>query len=119
MISEMAAVEILGPVEVFHQVVETIQDAGALHIVETPLAEFGKAGLLEKMHLTDNQAEEREACARTAAVLDEMAADIPARFARAAAGVRAEYDRLAASRPGGAFRPRRGAGRARALVRAP
>ena len=95
MISEMAAVEILGPVEVFQQAVETIQDAGALHIVETPLAEFGKAGLLEKMHLTENQAEERDACAKTAEVLDEMVADIPSAFTQAAAGAaRTEYERL-------------------------
>ena len=74
---------------------ETIQDAGALHIVETPLAEFGKAGLLEKMHLTENQAEERDACAKTAEVLDEMVADIPSTFTQAAAGAaRKEYERL-------------------------
>lgn len=85
-ISEMAAVEILGPVEVFHEAVETIQDAGALHIVETPPAEFGKSGLLEKMHLTDNQAEERETCAKTAEVLDEMVSEIPAPFRQAAGG---------------------------------
>ena len=83
MISEMAAVEIVGPVEVFRDAVEMIQDAGALHIVETPLAEAGRAGLLEKMHLTDHQAEEREACARTAAVLDEMVADIPSTILKA------------------------------------
>jgi V/A-type H+-transporting ATPase subunit I len=95
MISEMAAVEILGPVEVFHQAVEIIQDAGALHIVETPLAEFGKAGLLEKMHLTDNQAEERDGCAKTAEVLDEMVADIPSAFTQAAgSAARKEYERL-------------------------
>ncbi len=95
MISEMAAVEILGPVEVFHESVETIQDAGALHIVETPLAEFGKAGLLEKMHLTENQAEERESCVRTAEILDEIIADIPARHRQAEdGGDRKEYERL-------------------------
>ena len=86
MISEMAAVEILGPVEVFHEAVEIIQEAGALHIVETPLAEFGRTGLLEKIHLTENQAEEREACARTAEILDEMVADIPAPYLRAVSG---------------------------------
>jgi V/A-type H+-transporting ATPase subunit I len=82
----MAAVEIIGPVEVFHEAVEIIQEAGALHIVETPLAEFGRTGLLEKIHLTDNQAEEREACAKTAEILDEMAADIPAPHVRAVSG---------------------------------
>jgi V/A-type H+-transporting ATPase subunit I len=85
-ISEMAAVEILGPVEVFREAVEIIQEAGALHIVETPLAEFGRTGLLEKMHLTENQAEERESCAKTAELLDEMVADIPAAHHRAVSG---------------------------------
>ena len=105
MISEMAAVEILGPVEVFHDAVELIQQAGALHIVETPLAEYGRAGLLEKMHLTDNEAEEREACARTAGILDEMVADIPAYLLRAPGAVGqfavAEYQRLARLRDPG------------------
>jgi V/A-type H+/Na+-transporting ATPase subunit I len=100
MISEMAAVEIVGPVEVFRDAVEIIQEAGALHIVETPLAEAGRAGLLEKMHLTDHQAEEREACARTAAVLDEMVADIPTGFprtdVRGKAAVAEEYRRVSA-----------------------
>lgn len=100
MISEMAAVEILGPVEVFHDAVELIQQAGALHIVETPLAEYGRVGLLEKMHLTDNQAAEREACAKTAGILDEMVADIPASFLRSPAGDKrfavSEYQRLGA-----------------------
>lgn len=86
MISEMAAVEILGPVEVFHEAVEIIQEAGALHIVETPLAEFGRTGLLEKIHLTENQAEEREACARTVEILDEIVADIPTPYVRAVSG---------------------------------
>lgn len=86
MISEMAAVEILGPIEVFHEAVEIIQEAGALHIVETPLAEFGKTGLLEKIHLTENQAEEREACAKTVELLDEMVADIPASHVRGVSG---------------------------------
>jgi V/A-type H+-transporting ATPase subunit I len=86
MIAEMAAVEILGPVEVFHDAVDIIQEAGALHIVETPLAEFGRTGLLEKIHLTENQAEERDACAKTAEILDEITADIPASFLRAVSG---------------------------------
>ncbi len=98
MISEMAAVEILGPVELFHESVETIQEAGALHIVETPLAEFGKAGLLEKMHLTEKQAEELDSCEKTAEILDEMVADIPTPAMQSAAGgTRAaalEYRRL-------------------------
>jgi V/A-type H+/Na+-transporting ATPase subunit I len=98
MISEMAAVEILGPVEVFHDAVELIQQAGALHIVETPLAEYGRSGLLEKMHLTDHQAEEREACARSAEILDEMVADLPASFLRAPPGGKrfavSEYQRM-------------------------
>ena len=97
MISEMAAVEILGPVEAFHDAVDLIQDAGALHIVETPLAEAGASGMLEKIHLTDNQAEERQACASTAEILDEMVADIPGGLSSAAGAREAaiqEYRRL-------------------------
>ena len=83
MISEMAAVEILGPIELFTASVDVIQESGALHIVETPLAEFGQADLLSKIHLTENQAAEREDCARTTGTLDELTAEIPAHIARA------------------------------------
>jgi V/A-type H+-transporting ATPase subunit I len=97
-ISEMAAVEIIGPVEAFPDAVDLIQEAGALHIVETPLAEYGKAGLLEKMHLTEHQAEERERCAKTTEILDQMVADIPAPLLRAVGGperaAAQEYRRL-------------------------
>ncbi len=97
MISEMAAVEILGPVDLFHEAVDVVQEAGCLHIVETPLAEFGRTDLLEKIHLTENQSEQREACARTVEALDEMVAEIPATFARRpghAQAVAASYERL-------------------------
>ena len=94
----MAAVEIIGPVDVFYDAVEVIQNAGALHIVETPLAEYGKAGLLEKMHLTENEAEERDSCASTAEILDEMVADVPRPFVQAVVGgdraAGREYERL-------------------------
>ena len=94
----MAAVEIIGPVDVFYDAVEVIQNAGALHIVETPLAEYGKAGLLEKMHLTENEAEERDSCAMTAEILDEMVADVPRPFVQAVVGgdraAGREYERL-------------------------
>jgi V/A-type H+-transporting ATPase subunit I len=83
MISEMAAVEILGPIELFTPSVDLIQESGALHIVETPLAEFGQADLLSKIHLTENQAQERENCARTTGTLDELTAEIPAHIVRA------------------------------------
>jgi V/A-type H+/Na+-transporting ATPase subunit I len=85
MISEMSAVEIVGPIDLFHPCVEIIQEAGVLHIVETPLAEFGQADLLSKIHLTENQAEERDACAKTAASLDEIVEEIPAHVVRALA----------------------------------
>ena len=78
----MAAVEILGPIELFTASVDLIQESGALHIVETPLAEFGQADLLSKIHLTENQALQRENCARTTATLDEMAAEVPAHLVR-------------------------------------
>ena len=99
MIADMAALEILGPIELFAAAVDVIQDSGALHIVETPLAEFGQASLLSKIHLTENQAQERDACAKTAGSLDEMVAEIPAHIVRALGGTRAVspfYDRMKA-----------------------
>jgi len=99
MIAEMAALQILGPIELFAAAVDVIQDSGALHIVETPLAEFGQANLLSKIHLTENQAQERDACAKTAGSLDEMVAEIPAHIVRALGSTRAVspfYDRMKA-----------------------
>jgi V/A-type H+/Na+-transporting ATPase subunit I len=96
-ISEMAAVEIVGPIDLFSASVNVIQEAGALHIVETPLAEYGQADFLSKIHLTENQAQEREMCASTAAAVDEMVAEIPVHIARSpevTRAVGAAYDRL-------------------------
>ncbi len=83
MISEMSCVEIVGPVELFSLAVDTIQETGVLHIVETPLAEFGNADLLSKIHLSEKQAQERESCEKTAHTLDEIVAAIPAHIVRA------------------------------------
>jgi V/A-type H+/Na+-transporting ATPase subunit I len=83
MISAMSAVEIIGPIDRFTAAVEVIQAAGVLHIVETPLAEYGKADLLSKIHLTEDQAREREACSLAAQTMDELATEIPAHLVRA------------------------------------
>ena len=120
MIAEMAALQILGPIELFAAAVDVIQDSGALHIVETPLAEFGRANLLSKIHLTENQAQERDACAKTAGSLDEMVAEIPAHIVRALRGTRAvapHYDRMKAE-PLEALSARAHASCARANLRA-
>jgi vacuolar-type H+-ATPase subunit I/STV1 len=82
MISEMAAVEVIGPLELFTPAVDLIQDSGVLHIVETPLAGAGEPSLLSKIHLSEDQAQQREFCARTSVTLDEMIAEIPAHLAR-------------------------------------
>ena len=60
MISPMAAVEILGPIELFNQSVDLIQDSGSLHIVEAPRAAAGHGEYLDRIHLTETQAQERE-----------------------------------------------------------
>ena len=92
----MAAVEVIGPLELFSPAVDLIQDSGVLHIVETPLAGSGEASLLSKIHLSENQAQERDFCARTAASLDEMIAEVPAHLARtllSSRAVKAHYER--------------------------
>jgi V/A-type H+-transporting ATPase subunit I len=93
----MTAVEVLGPIDLFPVAVDVIQNAGTLHIMETPLAEFGRADLLSKIHLTENQAQERDTCAKIVELLDEMIAEIPAHIARPAGSSRAassHYERL-------------------------
>jgi V/A-type H+/Na+-transporting ATPase subunit I len=91
-ISEMSAVEVIGPLELFTPAVDLIQEAGVLHIVETPLAGSGDASLLSKIHLSETQAQERESCARVSAGLDEMVAEIPAHLVRALSGGREMKD---------------------------
>jgi V/A-type H+/Na+-transporting ATPase subunit I len=87
MISPMAAVEILGPIELFNQSVDLIQDSGSLHIVEAPRAAAGHGEYLDRIHLTETQARERESYARTGEALDEMSAEIPAHMVREQAAV--------------------------------
>ena len=86
MISPMAAVEILGPIELFNASVDLIQDSGSLHIVEAPRAAAGHGEFLDRIHLTETQAQERESYARTAEAMDEMSAEIPAHLVREHAG---------------------------------
>jgi V/A-type H+-transporting ATPase subunit I len=95
-ISEMSAVEIIGPMDLFTATVEAVQEAGTLHIVDTPLAELSGLELLSKIHLSAEEANERESCAGSAHALDEVVREIPARtppLDRAAAVV---YEQLAA-----------------------
>ena len=97
MISEMAAVEILGPIELFNASVELIQDSGSLHIVEAPRAAAGHGEFLDRIHLTETQALERESYARTAEALNEMSAEIPAHMVHEQAGAVAPiYSSIAA-----------------------
>jgi V/A-type H+-transporting ATPase subunit I len=78
----MAAVEILGPIELFHASVDLIQDSGSLHIVEAPRAAAGRGEFLDRIHLTETQAQERDAYARSSDALKEMTAEIPAHIVR-------------------------------------
>jgi V/A-type H+-transporting ATPase subunit I len=77
-ISDMAAVEILGPIELFRASVDLIQDSGTLHIVDAPRAAGGHGESLDGIHLSETQAQERDSYARTAESLNEMTAEIPA-----------------------------------------
>ena len=86
MISPMAAVEILGPIELFNAAVDLIQDSGSLHIVEAPRAAAGHGEYLDRIHLTEAQAQERESYARTGEALDEMSTEIPAHIVREQGG---------------------------------
>jgi V/A-type H+-transporting ATPase subunit I len=85
----MAAVEILGPIERFTAAVDAVQDAGTLHIVETPLAGLGDPALLARIDLTEGQARDREAYAKVVESLDEMVAEIPAHIAGSSVASRA------------------------------
>lgn len=91
----MAAVEILGPIELFNASVDLIQDSGSLHIVEAPRAAAGHGEILDRIHLTETQAQERDSYARTAEALNEMSAEIPAHIVREQGSTVAPiYDRI-------------------------
>lgn len=93
----MAAVEILGPIELFPASVDLIQDSGSLHIVEAPRAAAGHGEFLDRIHLTETQAAERDAYARTGEALNEMSAEIPAHIVReqgSAGAVEPIYNRI-------------------------
>jgi V/A-type H+-transporting ATPase subunit I len=89
MISEMSPVEIAGPIGLFHDIVEAIQEAGVLHIREIPLPEGKDAGLLGRIHLSESQSRERDGWENAAHILDEIAAAVPAHLSRALKSSRA------------------------------
>ncbi|MCP4639816.1 MAG: hypothetical protein GY851_05260 [bacterium] len=73
MIAEMARLEIVCMRDVLPEVVIFVQEAGLLHLEETPLAVERAPGYLHRMHLTDEQRAEREAAEQLARMLQETA----------------------------------------------
>ena len=73
----MSSVEILGPLPLFDRSVQAIQEGGVLHVEEIPLA--GKPGEnpLHRIHLSDEDLAQKEACEELSRVLDESLASVP------------------------------------------
>ena len=71
----MAKVEIAGPVDSLHAVVEALQVQGSLHIIDTPLSE--SPGMLRRNIWSAERLRERELIEGLAAALSESADAIP------------------------------------------
>jgi V/A-type H+-transporting ATPase subunit I len=98
MISKMSCVEVAGPLDEFDAVVDTIQDAGILHIEEIPLAEYGEREQLHKIHLSEEKAQEHKNVHELVDMLSEAVEYIPAQVVRElrnSKATAAEYDRWA------------------------
>ena len=78
MITRMSSVEIMGPLPLFDRTLQVIQDAGALHVEEIPLADESRETPLRRIHLTDAELAEEEACQSLSRVLQESISRIPA-----------------------------------------
>ncbi len=73
----MSCVEIMGPLPLFGQTLQALQAAGVLHVEEVPLA--GKNGdkPLHRIHLTETEEADREACENLSRVLQESLSRVP------------------------------------------
>ncbi|HTP59111.1 MAG TPA: hypothetical protein VMM82_09350, partial [Spirochaetia bacterium] len=78
MITRMSSVEIMGPLPLFDRTLQAIQDAGALHVEEIPLAADNAETPLRRIHLSDAEFAEEEACQSLFRVLQESISRIPA-----------------------------------------
>jgi V/A-type H+-transporting ATPase subunit I len=77
MITRMSSVEIMGPLPLFDRTLQTVQDAGALHVEEIPLAADTTETPLRRIHLSDAELAEQEACQALSRVLQESLSRIP------------------------------------------
>ena len=77
MITRMSSVEIMGPLPLFDRAVETIQEAGVLHVEEVPLAPRNGEKPLHRIHLSDQELAEKDACESLSRVLGESLARVP------------------------------------------
>jgi V/A-type H+/Na+-transporting ATPase subunit I len=95
-IRQMAAVEVLGPLGSFADVVRQIQETGLLHIVEVPLMGEEGSPRLHRIHLPEDKEQERAVLEELASTLDDAVANVPPAVAGPLQGSRdvaAEYAR--------------------------
>jgi V/A-type H+-transporting ATPase subunit I len=77
MIVRMSSVEIMGPLPLFDQTVQLIQDAGVLHVEEVPLAAVDGDKPLHRIHLTDADLADKDACEALSRMLQESLSRVP------------------------------------------
>ena len=71
MIEAMSFVEIVGSKEVFDSVLDTLQQTGAMHIEEIPIAGESKTVFLRKIHLSEEQTKQSQTYQELAKLLAE------------------------------------------------
>lgn len=82
MISSMSLVEVAGPRNAFDAAVDTLHDAGIIHLEEVPLAEGTGGGMLHRVHLSGKQERQKERYEELVRLFDEAAAHVPGQVLR-------------------------------------
>jgi V/A-type H+-transporting ATPase subunit I len=77
MITRMSSVEIMGPLPLFDLALQAIQNAGALHVEEIPLAADSAETPLRRIHPSDAELAEKDACESLSRVLQESLSRVP------------------------------------------
>jgi V/A-type H+-transporting ATPase subunit I len=77
MVGRMSAVEIVGPLRLFESTVRAVQETAAMHVEEIPLAGHGEGAGLHRIHLSEEQAREKELLEELLAMLDEGVSRMP------------------------------------------
>jgi vacuolar-type H+-ATPase subunit I/STV1 len=77
MVGRMSAVEIVGPLRLFEPSVRAVQETGAMHVEEIPLAGHEEEGNLHRIHLREEQAKEKELLEELLVMLDEGVSRMP------------------------------------------